>query len=130
MSSSKKDLNYIAKIEQAIAEKYGAETVQNPKSGWSPQKEEEYREQVKKLQEKINLLEEKTEKIELSGFLVSKRLLNRDNKRTCPICETYSFKSEDDVYMKKYECCYKCYISHVVDREERWEGGWRPKKSE
>ena len=34
----KPDLNDIAKIEQAIAKKYGSETIQNPKSGWKKKK--------------------------------------------------------------------------------------------
>ena len=32
MAKPKKDLNYIANVEKAISEKYGAETVQNPKN--------------------------------------------------------------------------------------------------
>ena len=48
----KKDLDYIAKLEKAIADKYGAETIQNPKSFWSPEKEEEYKKQITKLQDK------------------------------------------------------------------------------
>ena len=34
----KKDLNYIAKLEQAIAKKYGEETIQNPRSTWTKKK--------------------------------------------------------------------------------------------
>ena len=29
-----KDWDYIAKVEKAIAKKYGKETVQNPKASW------------------------------------------------------------------------------------------------
>jgi len=36
---SDKDPNYIVKLEKAIIEKYGEETIQNPKSGWTPEKE-------------------------------------------------------------------------------------------
>ena len=42
-----KDPNYVAKIEKAIAEKYGKETVQNPRASWTPDKEEEYKRQLR-----------------------------------------------------------------------------------
>ena len=37
-----KDPNYVVKIEKAISEKYGEETIVNPKSLWSAEKEDEY----------------------------------------------------------------------------------------
>lgn len=126
MTKSKKDLNYIANIEKAISEKYGAETIQNPKNLWSKEKEEQYLQQIKKLQEKADRLQQKIEKVELSGFLISKKLLNKDSNRTCTVCNTYSFDSKDDVYTNKFNCCFKCYVQHVEDREERWLKGWRP----
>ena len=82
--------------------------------------------QIKKLQEKTDRLQQKIEKVELSGFLISKKLLNKDSNRTCSVCNTYSFDSKDDVYTNKFDCCFKCYIQHVEDREERWLKGWRP----
>ena len=126
MAKPKKDLNYIANVEKAISEKYGAETVQNPKNLWSKEKEEQYLVQIKKLQEKTDRLQQKIEKVELSGFLISKKLLNKDSNRTCSVCNTYSFDSKDDVYTNKFDCCFKCYIQHVENREERWLKGWRP----
>ena len=36
---SKKDPNYVVKLEKAIAEKYGEETIQNPKKNWNEEKE-------------------------------------------------------------------------------------------
>ena len=45
---------------------------------------------------------------------------------TCPVCDTYSFNVKDDVYMNKFQCCWKCYIQWVEDREDRWQSGWRP----
>ena len=123
---SKKDLNYIAKVEKAIAEKYGPETVQNPKSLWTKEKEEQYLEQLRELQKKSDKLQEKVEKIEFNGFLISKKLLNKGGNRTCSTCNTYSFDSKDDVYMNKFDCCFQCYIKYIEDREERWASGWRP----
>ena len=123
---AKKDLNYIANIEKAISDKYGTETVQNPKGRWTKEKEEQYLEQLKKLQEKTDRLQEKIEKVEFNGFLISKKLLNRNGNRTCLTCDTYSFDSKDDVYMNKFDCCFKCYIQYVEGREDRWHAGWRP----
>tara|TARA_Y100000004_G_scaffold161309_1_gene189294 strand:- start:82 stop:480 length:399 start_codon:yes stop_codon:yes gene_type:complete len=121
-----KDPHYVVKLEKAIAEKYGKEAIQNPKSGWTPEKEKEYIEQVKKIQEKRNQKQNASEKVETNGFLINKKLLNREQKRNCPVCESYSLEMRDDVYMTKFDCCFKCYIQYVEDREERWETGWRP----
>ena len=120
-------LNDIAKFEQAIAKKYGPEAVENPRKYWNDEKEKEYQEQLKKLAKKERLNEEKDDKVEQDGFLISKKLLNKETtRRVCPVCKTYSFKIKDDVFMNKFDCCYSCYIQWVDDREERWEKGWRP----
>jgi hypothetical protein len=126
-----KDPNRIARIEKAIAKKYGHETIQNPRSLWDDEKEEEYKEQLKKLTEKERYYEESQEKQEVDGILISKKLLSRETiRRDCPVCETFSFNPKDDAYMLKYDCCYSCYIQWVDGREERWETGWRPPKGD
>ena len=127
---TEKDYNFIAKVEQAIGDKYGEEAVQNPKANWSEEKEKEYLEQIKKIQQKQRKTSEAKDKIEVNGFFISKKLLNKDSKRLCPVCETYSFEMKDDLYMNKFECCYGCYIQWVEDREERWESGWRPERQD
>ena len=71
--------------------------------------------------------EEEQEHVEVNGVFVSNKLFTKETKRSCPVCNTYSFKSNDDVYMSKFQCCEKCYIQWVEDREERWLKGWRPK---
>ena len=71
-------------------------------------------------------LEDFDEKVEKDGFLVSKNLITKKSKRKCPVCETFSFSTKDDVYMNKFQCCWRCYIQWVEDREERWQSGWRP----
>jgi len=43
---SKKDLNTIAELERAIAQKYGKEAVQHPRSNWDDEKEKEYLEEL------------------------------------------------------------------------------------
>jgi hypothetical protein len=125
-----KDPNLIAKIEQAIEKKYGKEAVTHPRNNWDDVKEQEYLKQIKELSKKEERKKEKTEKVEKDGFLISKKLLTKRSNRTCPVCNTYSFNIEDDVYMNKYDCCYSCYIKYVEDREERWQSGWRPNTGE
>ena len=128
--SRKKDLNVIAELERAIAQKYGKEAIQHPRSNWDEEKEKEYLEQLKKLSIKENKKKEKTEKVEKDGFLISKKLLKKRGNRNCPICEVYSFEIKDDLYMSRYSCCCECYIEFVEGREERWESGWRPNNDE
>ena len=121
-----KDANYVVRVEKAIAEKYGKQTVENPRASWTPEKEEEYQEQLKKFLDRTHQSAAEKEKVEINGVLISKKLLNRDANRTCPVCSEYSFSFKDDVYMNKYECCFECYVKHVEGREERWQTGWRP----
>ena len=124
MSNSRKDPNFAIKVENAISEKYGVETVQHP------QKEEDYLEQLKLLNQKLDKISEKLEKVEVEGVLLPKKLLNKDSNRSCPVCHTYSFDTRDNVYMTKYSCCRKCYITYVEGREDRWAAGWRPNQGE
>jgi hypothetical protein len=122
----KKDLNDIAAVEKAISNKYGKETITNPKSTWDDSKEKEYIEQVKKIAQTQRDDPKKGSKVELNGFLVSEKLINKKSKRTCPVCDVYSFDKKDDLYMNRFGCCFKCYVCFVEGREERWEAGWRP----
>ena len=116
----KPDLNDIAKIEQAIAKKYGPQTIQNPKSGWTKEKELGYLQQIKERFRQDLRRREDDEKINKDGFFVSKKLLTKDEDRVCPACFEYSFDLKDDLYMNKYDCCWKCYMQFVEGREERW----------
>jgi hypothetical protein len=114
------DLNTVAKIEQAISSKYGHEAIQNPRSGWTKEKELDYLEQIKVQHKRELRKREDTEKINKDGFFVSKKLLTKDEDRVCPACFEYSFDLKDDLYMNKYDCCWKCYMHFVEGREERW----------
>ena len=125
--ANNKDWNYVAKLEKAIEQKYGKEAVQNPNSSWDDVKEKEYLEQLKKVSAKEQRIDAQKEKVNAGGFLVNKKLLSKESNRVCPVCDTYSFKAKDDVYMSKHECCFNCYIKYVEGREERWLSGWRPK---
>ena len=127
---TEKDPNYIAKLERAISQKYGEEAINNPKRFWNDEKEKDYLEQIKEDARKFREMISKEEKVEAHGFLINKKLLNKDTNRTCSICENYSFHIRDNVYMSKFECCLKCYIQWVEGREQRWEDGWRPSKED
>ena len=117
----KPDLNTVAKIEQAISKKYGLETIENPKSRWTREKELNYLKQIKIQRRKELKRRQDAEKINKDGFFVSKKLLIKDEDRVCPACFEYSFDLKDDLYMNKYDCCWKCYMHFVEGREERWE---------
>ena len=126
LSMKGKDLNKIAAVEKAIAEKYGVEAIANPKSKWNELKEKEYLSQMREFYQKIKKNEEYEEKIDINGIKVSKKLLNRESLTSCSVCGSFPRKSMDDVCLTKFECCFNCYVQHVEDREERWLKGWRP----
>jgi|TARA_Y100000289_G_C3927331_1_gene154267 hypothetical protein len=121
----KKDFNEIAKYEKAIKEKYGKEAIANPKSGWSKEKEKAYLESLKHFHENKSREKQKTSK---EGFDLIDKTTGDSESRTCPVCGEYSVKAHDNMYMVKFECCFKCYIQYVEGRLDRWKTGWRPKK--
>lgn len=123
-----KDLDYIVKLEKAISKKYGDEAIINPKSGWSEEKEKDYLQQLEKISKRDRRIENASEKEEIDGFFVHKKLLSVETQRNCPVCDKYSFDIKDDKYMLKFECCYRCYIDYVDGREKKWLAGWRPNK--
>ena len=121
-----KDLNHVAAVEKAIAEKYGTETITNPRADWDEEKEKEYLSQMKEFYQKIKKNEEYEEKIDINGIKVSKKLLNRESLTSCTVCGSFPKISMDDVCLTKFECCFRCYVQYIEDREERWLKGWRP----
>ena len=123
-----KNYDKIAAIEKAISEKYGEEAIINPQSDWTEEKEKEYAMQAQELYSKNKRLSEFTDKIDVNGIKVSKKLLNRESLRSCPVCGSFPKKTMDDVCLVKFECCNNCYIKFVEGREERWLSGWRPEK--
>ncbi len=124
---SKKDPNYVVKLEKAIAEKYGEEAIQNPKKNWNEEKEAQYVEDLKILYKKREQTASE-DKVDVDGVLINKKLFSKESNRSCPVCNTYSFSYRDDLYMTKFQCCEMCYIKWVEDREDRWKTGWRPNK--
>jgi len=123
---SDKNLNRIAAIEQAIADKYGDEAIINPHAEWNEDKERDYLVQMKEFYQKTIKNREWQEKVDVNGIKISKKLLTRESVKCCSVCGTFPQKSMDDVCLVKFDCCNKCYIQHVEDREERWLKGWRP----
>lgn len=125
--SDKQD--YIAKLEKAIAQKYGDEATYNPRRFWDEDKEKGYIKQSQAEQQKFAKNAESQDKVEQDGFLINKKLLNRDHNRTCPVCRRYSFRTRDDLYMNKFKACFGCYVQYIEGgREERWINGWRPQE--
>ena len=61
---------------------------------------------------------------------MAKKLLNREIKIICSVCETRLKTVRDDIYMNKFDCCEKCYVNYVEHREKRWLNGWRPNQGE
>lgn len=121
---NKKDLNEIAKIEKAIKEKYGEEAIQNPKGSWNKEKEIKYLEDLKNFYK--NSSREKTTET-VGDITIKKKKSAHQVSRECPVCGSYSFSGQDDLYMTKFECCFNCYIQYIEGREKRWKTGWRPK---
>lgn len=122
----KKDPNYVVRLEKAIADKYGNEAIQNPQADWSDDKEKQYQKEVKDINRRLYQPDKLSEKINVNGVFISKKLLTREANRTCPICGKYNLNSRDEVFIIKWLCCEKCYIKYVEDREDRWKKGWRP----
>ena len=113
-----KDLNKIAGIEKAISDKWGEETIVNPKSEWTREKEEKYLIQLSELQKLTFTKSEEEETFSEDGFYLKKRLFTSDEAPICPSCGNRSAKSIDDVYFIKFGICEDCYINDI----------WRDKK--
>ena len=124
----KRDIEYIAKVEKAITQKYGEEATINPSSLWNEEKEKEYLEQVKENANKYYEKEQDDDILENDGIFISKKLINKSNASSCPTCDKYLADNRDSVYIIKWDCCYGCFIKYVDGREERWNSGWRPEK--
>ena len=124
-----KELDRLAAVEKAISQKYGKETIQNPRSEWNEEKEKEYIEQMKAFYKAKSLKEKWEDKIDVNGVKATKKLLNRESLRTCLVCGNFPKKTMDDVCLLKFDCCNKCYVQYVEGREDRWKKGWRPNET-
>ena len=70
----KKDWDTIAAVEQAIAKKYGKESVQDFRSGWEPEKEKEYLEQIKARRKLTENRTSDSETILKGDVIINKRI--------------------------------------------------------
>ena len=122
------DLDHIARVEKAIEKKYGQETIINPKSGWSNEKEKSFLKDLKDFYKRSQLA--KPEKVKVGNVLISEAFLGESPLNVCPVCDIYSMSRRDDVYMSKFQCCMRCYFDYVDGRETRWSTGWRPEKKD
>jgi len=121
-----KDLDYIAALEKAIKKKYGSDAIENPAKFWDEKKEKSYLGQLANFVEKQKKIEAVSEPENVNGILISPKLLTKEGKLYCPTCSSLTKKVNDDIYITKFECCEKCYIRYVQNREDRWLKGWRP----
>ena len=124
----KRDMEYVGKVEKAIADRYGVESTVNPRSLWDEEKEKDYIKQAEENAAKYYKKEEDDDIVEKDGIFISKKLLNKSNTDACNICSKYMLSSKDKVFLLKWNCCNDCYIQWVEGREERWKNGWRPEK--
>ena len=65
-----KDPDYIVKVEQAIAKKYGEEAIQNHKAEWDENKERAYLKQMRELYTKQKKNDEANVTEEVNGIKV------------------------------------------------------------
>jgi hypothetical protein len=121
-----KDLNYIAKLEKAISEKYGDKAAINPRSLWTEEKEKVFIETLKQSIKKEDKNLQTKERVEHEGIFINKKILKSSNNKNCECCKNYSLDKKDDIYLLKFNTCYGCYIKYIEDRESRWLSGWRP----
>lgn len=110
------NLDYIQALEKAVREKYGNLATMNPKHFWDENKEKDYIEETKKVVKNQYLSQDSKEKVEIDGILVSKNVLNNKEERNCKLCSKYSFERKDDIYIKKFNACYKCYLCKIEDK--------------
>jgi hypothetical protein len=123
----KEDPNYIAKLEKAIKKKYGEEAIENPAKFWNEEKEKKYLAQLEEFLKKERNNKATAPFENVDGILISRKLFNKEIILRCPVCENKIKKINDDIYVIKYDCCEKCYVEYIEDREKRWNEGWRPK---
>jgi hypothetical protein len=122
----KKDLNYIAALEKAVAEQYGDSATINPRSLWTEEQEKEYKTYMQQILKQEFEREQTKEKLVDGEIEISKNILKHEEQKTCPLCNKLLFNPKHSLYVKKFEACFSCYVTHIEDREERWLSGWRP----
>ena len=111
------DQNFLYNLEKSIKDKYGEETIKNPKADWTQEKEKSYLEQLKHLEYKSSITDEM---VNINGVFIPQKLFIKENNKNCVICKSYSLKKDDDIYLSKYGTCFKCFLERIEGREEKW----------
>lgn len=88
-------------LQEAIKKKYGEGIDIDFDKEWTNEDEKKFSKNNKKLDEKIKKAVGRRKEIQ---------------KRVCDSCGSYSFKSKDDIYMARFDCCYECYIRNIEGR--------------
>ena len=123
----KKDYNYIASVEKAIAEKYGKCAAQDFRGSWDEESEKDYLGQIRKKNEIKNRDNFKKEETLVGDIRITRRAKEEEEaSRICPVCKTYSFSMKDELYMNRFQCCHKCFYDFVDGQQNRWADDWRP----
>ena len=73
----KKDLNYIAALEKAVAEQYGDSATINPRSLWTEEQEQEYKLYMQQILKQEFEREQTKEKFIDGEIEISKNILDR-----------------------------------------------------
>lgn len=102
-----KDPNSVAKLEKAIAEKYGPDAIVNPRSRWSEEDEISYQQQLSG--SSANTQEIKTVEEERDGYNIEFGRLITAEQRVCSKCGIYSMNTRDSLYLNKFSLCYLCF---------------------
>ena len=124
--TKKIDAGSIAGLEKAVAEKYGKDAVQDFREEWQEDKEKKYLNQLKERENSLSNKEARKEIITEGDFVFKSRRKQETVDRTCPVCKTYSFSAQDDLYMNRFKACRLCYFDFIYAREEEWTSGKRP----
>lgn len=98
-----------------IEKKFGSITTQEPLKNWNDNKERDFQNQIKQKQKEKYLRDKERQKIEKDGILIPKDHVEHPKSElsSCSSCQMkYSVSFKDQVYIKKFGICYKCYIKH------------------
>jgi hypothetical protein len=110
------DQKQISAFEKAIEEKYGENAILDPSSLWTPEKEKSYIEQVKSV-ERFYRQRPSENYSDQGGFILKEKLINKKNFKNCSYCGEQAYKANDEVYMTKFNCCFRCYICHLEGKK-------------
>jgi len=109
------DYKQISALEKAIEEKYGQQAILNPSDLWTPEKEKVYLDQVRSV-EKYYRQQPHEQCVDQGGFIMKEKLVNKNNFKNCLLCNKQAYKSEDEIYMQKFNSCFRCYILKIEGR--------------